>query len=119
MSSSQSDLPLSSTVVADMMRVLCLCSPLPSKQCTIRSSRSDLLYSIALKYACSKCMQMSLVDVFAIGGAKESHRWEEIATKALSLDRDDFLSTGYKVSAKFKTVATTPLRSKAGPRPSD
>ena len=64
-------------------------------------------------------MQMSLVDVFAVGGAGESDRWKEIASKALSLDRDEFLSTGYKVSAKFKTLASTPPRSRARPRPND
>ena len=53
------------------------------------------------------------------GGAGESDQWEEIATKALSLDRDDFLSTGYKVSAKFKTVASMPSRSRARLHPSD
>ena len=52
---------------------------------------------------------MSLVDVFTVRGAGESDRWEEIARKALSLDRDDFLPIGYKVSAKFKAVASTPL----------
>ena len=62
---------------------------------------------------------MSLVDVFVVGGAGELDWWEDIARKALYLDRDDFLPTGYKVSAKFKTVASTPLRSRAGPRPSD
>ena len=101
------------------MRVLFLCSLISSKQCTIKSSRSNLSYSMALKYACSKCMQMSLVDVFVIGGAGESNQWEDITTKALSLDRDDFLPTRYKVSAKFKIVASTPPRLRAGPRPSD
>ena len=62
---------------------------------------------------------MSLVDVFAVGGAEELDRWEDIARKALSLDRDDFLPTRYKVSTKFKTVASTPPWSRAGPRPND
>ena len=64
-------------------------------------------------------MQLSSVDVFAVGGAGESDRWEDIARKALYLDRDDFLPTRYKVSAKFKSVASTPPRSTAGPQPSD
>ena len=62
---------------------------------------------------------MSSVDVFVVGGAGESDRWEEIAKKALSLDRDDFLPTRYKVSAKFKAPASTPTRTRARPRPSD
>ena len=53
------------------------------------------------------------------GGAGELDRWEEISRKALSLDRDDFLPTGYKVSAKFKAPASTPLRTRGGPCPSD
>ena len=61
---------------------------------------------------------MSLVDVFVVEGVGESDQ-EDIVTKALSLDRDDFLPTRYKVSAKFKTVANTPLRLRVGPRPSD
>ena len=51
---------------------------------------------------------MNSMDVFAVRGAGESDLWEEIAKKALSLDRDDFLPTGYKVSAKFKAPASTP-----------
>ena len=62
---------------------------------------------------------MSSMDVFAVGGAGESDRWEEIAKKALSLDRGDFLPTGYKVSAKFKASTSTLPRTRAGPRPSD
>ena len=64
-------------------------------------------------------MQISSVDVFAVGGARESDWWEEIAMKALSLDRDDFLPTKYKVSAKFKAMANTPLQTRAGPRSND
>ena len=74
---------------------------------------------MALKLACPECVQMSSVDVFAVGGAKESDRWEEISKKALYLDRDDFLPIGYKVSAKFKAPASTPLWTRGGPRPSD
>ena len=95
------------------------CSHDSSRLCTIKLSRYDLSYLAALKLACSECVQMSSVDVFAVGGAGESDRWEEIATKALSLNRDDFLPTGYTVSAKFKAIASTPLRTGAGPRPSD
>ena len=54
-----------------------------------------------------------------VGGAGELDRWEEIAMKALSLDRNDFLPTRYKVSAKFKAVASTPPWTRGGPRPSD
>ena len=42
-----------------------------------------------------------------------------VSRKALYLDRDDFLPSGYKVSAKFKALASTPLRPRGGPRPSD
>ena len=62
---------------------------------------------------------MSSVDVFAVGGAGESDRWEEISKKALSLDRDDFLSTRYKVSAKFKAPASMPPQTRGGLRSSD
>ena len=86
---------------------MCFCSPDFSRQCTIRSSRSDLSYSVAKKFACFKYMQMNSVDVFAAGGARELDRWNEIAMKALSLDRDDFLPTRYKMSAKFKSMAST------------
>ena len=43
-------------------------------------------------------------------GAAESDRWEKIARDALYLDREDFLPSGYKVSAKFKAPASTPSR---------
>ena len=36
-------------------------------------------------------VQMSSMDVFAVGGAKEADQWEDISKKALYLDRDDFL----------------------------
>ena len=51
-------------------------------------------------------------------GAVESDRWEQISRNALYLDREDFLPSGYKVSAKFKAPASTPPRPKGGPRPS-
>ena len=56
--------------------------------------------------------------MFAIGGAAELDRWEQISRKALYLDREDFLLSGYKVSAKFKAPANTPPRPRGGPRPS-
>ena len=62
---------------------------------------------------------MNSVDVFAVGGATKLDRREEISKKALSLDRDDFLPTGYKVSAKFKSLANMPPRTRGGPCPSD
>ena len=74
---------------------------------------------MALKLACPECVQMSLVDVYAVGGAGESDRWEQISRKALSLDRDDFFPTEYKVSAKFKAPTSTPPWPRGGPRPSD
>ena len=74
---------------------------------------------MAVTLECRVSLQMSLVDVFAVGGAAESDRWEQIARNALYVDREDFLPSGYKVSAKFKALASTPLRPKGGPRPSD
>ena len=74
---------------------------------------------MALKLACAECVQMSSVDVYAVGGAEELDHWEQISRKALSLDRDDFLPTRYKVSAKFKAPAKTPPQPRGGPRPSD
>ena len=62
---------------------------------------------------------MSSVDVYAVEGAGKSDRWEQISRKALSLDRYDFLPTGYKVSAKVKAPASTPPRTRGGPHPSD
>ena len=85
----------------------------------ISSTRSDLQYSVALTLECHVSLQMSMVDVFAVGGAAESDRWEQIARNALYLDREDFLPSGYKVSAKFKALASTPPRPRGGPRPSD
>nr|PNR52963.1 hypothetical protein PHYPA_009338 [Physcomitrium patens] len=65
------------------------------------------------------------VHFFTMGGRQdhlrdnESDRWEEISRKALTLDRDDFLPSGYKVSAIYKSMATTPTRSRVGARLSD
>ena len=53
-----------------------------------------------------------------VGGAAESDRWEQISRKALYLDREDFLPSGYKVSAKYKAPTSTPPRPRGGPRPS-
>ena len=64
-------------------------------------------------------LQMSMVDVFAVGGAVESDRWEHIARNALYLDREDFLPSRYKVSAKFKAPASTPPWPRGGPHLSD
>ena len=74
---------------------------------------------MALTLECRISLQMSLVDVYAVGGAAESDRWEQISRKALYLDREDFLPSGYKVSAKFKAPASTPPWPKGGPYPSD
>ena len=74
---------------------------------------------MALTLECRVSLQMSLVDVYAVRGAAKSDLWEQISRKALYLDREDFLPSGYKVSAKFKALANTPLRPRGGPRPSD
>ena len=74
---------------------------------------------MALTLECRVSLQMSLVDVYAVGGVAESNRWEQISRKALYLDREDFLPSRYKVSAKFKASANTPPRPEGGPRPSD
>ena len=56
--------------------------------------------------------------MYAVGGAAESDRWEQISRKTLYLDREDFLPSRYKVSAKFKAPASTPPQPRGGPRPS-
>ena len=72
---------------------------------------------MALTLECRVSLQMSLVDVYAVGGAAESDRWEKISRKALYFDREDFLPSRYKVSAKFKAPASTPPRPRGGPCP--
>ena len=84
---------------------------------TIKSSRSNFTWAPILILVSNILLQMSCVNVFAVGGAGESDRWEDISEKALSLDRDDFLTTGYKVSAKFKNVVRTPSSSRPTTRP--
>ena len=64
-------------------------------------------------------MQMTCRNVWALGGEAEVGRWEDIAKKALTLDADDFLSTGYRVSAKLKNPENTPARGRPNTRPSD
>ena len=64
-------------------------------------------------------MQMTCRNVWALGGEAEAGHWEDIAKKALTLDVDDFLSTGYRVSAKLKNPENTPVRGRANTRPSD
>ena len=59
---------------------------------------------------------MSLVDVYAVGGAAESNQWIEAFRKVLYLDRDDFLPSGYKISSKFKNVVPSSAHSAGGPR---
>ena len=59
---------------------------------------------------------MSSVDVYAIGGVAKSNRWVEVSRKALYLDRDDFLPSGYRISAKFKNVVPSSARLVGGPR---
>ena len=74
---------------------------------------------MALTLECRVSLQMSLVDVYAVRGAAESDQWEQISRKALYLDRENFLLSRYKVSAKFKALASTPPQPKGEPRPSD
>ena len=57
--------------------------------------------------------------MYAVGGASESDWWEQISRKALYLDREDFLPSGYKVSAKYKAPASMPSRPRGGPCPND
>ena len=64
-------------------------------------------------------MQMTCRNVSALGGEAEAGRWEDIAKKALTLDADDFLSTGYRVSAKLKNPENTPARWRPNIRPND
>ena len=64
-------------------------------------------------------MQMSCRNVWALGGEAEARRWEDIAQKALTLDTDDFLSTGYRVTAKLKNPESTPARGRQNTCPSD
>ena len=74
---------------------------------------------MALTLECRVSLQMGLVDVYAVKGAAVSDWWEQISRNAFYLDRENFLPSGYKVSAKFKAPASTPPRPRAGPRPSD
>ena len=64
-------------------------------------------------------MQMTCRNVWALGGEAEAGRWEDMAKKALTLDADDFLSTGYRVTAKLKNSESTPARGRQNTRPSD
>ena len=64
-------------------------------------------------------MQMTCRNVWVLGGEAEVGRWEEIAQKALTLDADDFLSTGYRVTAKLKNPENTLARGRPNTRPSD
>ena len=64
-------------------------------------------------------MQMTCRNVWVLGEEAEAGRWEDIAKKALTLDVDDFLSTGYRVSAKLKNPENTPVRGRANTCPSD
>ena len=62
---------------------------------------------------------MTCRNVWALEGEAEAGRWEDIAKKALTLDADDFLSTGYRVSAKLKNPENTPARGRPNTCPSD
>ena len=64
-------------------------------------------------------MQMTCRNVWALGGEAEAGRWEDIAKKALTLDADDFLSIGYRVSAKLKNLENTSARRRPNTRPSN
>ena len=61
----------------------------------IRSSQSDSYFFVWLIYVAAIFVQMSSVDVFVVGGARETNHWEDISRKAIYLDRDDFLPTRY------------------------
>ena len=62
---------------------------------------------------------MSCRNVWALGGEAEARHWEDIAQKALTLDAANFLSTGYRVTAKLKNPESTPARGRQNTRPSD
>ena len=64
-------------------------------------------------------MQMTCRNVWALGREAEAGRWEDIAKKALTLDADDFLSTGYRVTAKLKNPESTPAHGRQNTHPSD
>ena len=64
-------------------------------------------------------MQMTSRNVWALGGEADAGRWEDIVKKALTLDADDFLSTGYRVSAKLKNPENTPVRGRPNTCSSD
>ena len=44
-------------------------------------------------------VQMCSVDVFASGLVEESDDWENICQKAYTLDKADFLDSGYPISS--------------------
>ena len=69
-------------------------------------SKSSKLHSFADEF--SRCLCGREVE--------ESNRWVEISRKALYLDRDDFLPSGYKISAKFKNVVPSSARSTGEPQ---
>jgi len=62
---------------------------------------------------------MSSINVYSIGREAEGERWQDVAMLALWLDRDDFLPTGYKVSAKLKNPANAPARERVNTRRSN
>ena len=64
-------------------------------------------------------MQMTCRNVWALGEEAEAGRWEDIAKKALTLDADDFLSTGYRVTTKLKNPESTPVHGRQNTRPND
>ena len=87
--------------------------------CVIRSTRSDARYSPELISTPMLCMQMTCRNVSVLGREAEAGHWEDIAKKALTLDADDFLSTGYRVNAKLKNPVNTPAHGRANTRPTD
>ena len=64
-------------------------------------------------------MQMTCRNVWALGGEAEAGRSEDITQKALTLDVDDFLSTGYRVTAKLKNPESTLARGRQNTHPND
>ena len=59
------------------------------------------------------------MNVWACGGEAEATRWEDIARKALTLDKADFLHTGYLVSASSRSSDSAPVCERRDTRQSD
>ena len=72
---------------------------------------------------------MCSVDVFAFGLVEESDDWESICQKAYTLDKADFVDSGYPISSamvpnssnkrKLRSSQESPRKTNPNPRPSD